>query len=201
MTVSPEFLAPERASAEANDIPAPPPETKKRSVLIFFAAALAVLAAAFFAGRPIASGVALRDAFDGAASRYEAILCAARLLLPILSEFLAVYLFAFSPLCMTACAAALAARGVRVAFVAAALIPDAAKSAPALAAFALYAAGALALAAFCAASCALSPRLRTLGFSTLSGRREALSHTAWFLILSGAASVSTLASALVIHFA
>ena len=180
--------------------PKAPRPAAKRAAFIYFAAALAVLAAAFFGWRAVAPAAALRDVFSGAASTYDFILCAARLLLPILSEFLAVYAFSFSPLCMTACLAALAVRGARVAFAAGAALSAQSASFRDLAAFVPIALGAVALAAFCASSLSLSPRLRRIGFSTFDGRREALFHTVVFLILSGAATVFTLASALAIRF-
>ena len=175
------------------------PLVNRRTVL-YFAASLAAIAAALLGGWSLAIDVSARDIFSDAANMYDALLCAARLFLPILCEFLAVYMFAFSPLCMTACLAALSARGTRVGMTARALLAAQSASPHKIAALILFAGCAIALAAFCALAASLSPKLRSIGFSTLDGRREALTHTLGFFILSGAAAILTLAPALIIHF-
>ena len=171
----------------------------KFAIAAYIALSVAALSAAAFGAWSLPLNAAVHDVFSGAASLYETILCTAKLLLPILCEFLAVFVFAFSPLCATACLASLAARGIRVGIAIRALAAGSETPLLHCAAIAVYAGGALALALFCALAFALSPRLRTVGFSSFDGRREALFHTVWFFTLSGAAALLTAAAALILH--
>ena len=191
--------AAERRESAVCEAPCEKTAPKSKSAAVFILPAFAALAAAAFFGRSLEIGAAARDVFAGVSSPYGALLCAGALL-PILFEFLAVYVFAYSPLCLPACLAALAARGARVGIALRALSSGTALF-PGKIAAALYAGAAAALALFAAQSFALSPALRRIGFSSPDGRREALLHTIRFLILSGAAALLLLASALTIHFA
>ena len=183
------------------DAPGTSADQTKRRAAFYSVFAIGALAAAAYGGWTRFPAASLKDVFSGSDSPYDAILCAGGVLLPILFEFLAVYVFASSPFCMTACLGALFARGMRFGAAARAIYASGSFKALDRAAVIMWALGALALALFCAGSFALSPELRRITFSSFDGRRAASAHTLRFLTLSGAAALMTLAPAIIIHLA
>lgn len=170
----------------------------RRALACYIALLLAPACAAGLAAWYFAPAAALGDPFSAAVSTWDLILAAAHLLLPILCEFLAVFVFAFSPLTLFVSLCALCERAVRVSLAIRALPSFGAGHTAAVCAYAI---GALLLALFCAAAAVLSPKLRTIRFSSFEGRREALCLSVWFFTLSGAASLFMLGAGALLHFA
>lgn len=144
------------------------------------------------------SALTLGDPFASVASPWELTLASARLLLPILCEFLAIFIFSFSPLSIPVSLCVLCERAVRVSMM---LRSSGLTGSKGTAAVCVYALGAVLLALFCAAGAVLSPKLRKVNFSSFDGRREALYISVCFFTLSGAASIATLGAGAILHFA
>lgn len=167
--------------------------------ICFFAIMLAAACAAGFITQYVFDPqMTLGDPFASVTSPWELTLASARMLLPMLCEFLAVLIFAFSPLTIPVSLCVMCERAVRVSMMFSAAQASGAKD---TAAVCVYALGAVLLALLCAASAVLSPRLRTLSFSSFDGRREALFICVCFCTLSGAASLMTLGAGAILHFA
>ena len=171
----------------------------RRAFFVWLAVGAAVILSALAAGRRAFGAAALCDPFYGCGGAWDAVCAAGRLLLPSLAAFLAVFLFAFSPLSISVSLLALAARGLRLGAAVNALVSRPA-DAKTVAAFIAYALGAAVFCAFCAYCSALSPGARQVSFSSAEGRREAAAILLSFPLASGAASIMTLLCALILHF-
>lgn len=156
---------------------------------------MAVLIAA--ATRLFADSYTVADPFAGANSPWSTVTAAGSIVFPLLLEFLCAYVFAYSPLCAVFSLAVICVRAWQSAM----FFPAISDHGGAGIAFfcAQCVCGAL-LAVFCAVGVMISPRLRTVSFSSLSGRREAAVHTVIFLCLSGGAAVISLLFAAIFHF-
>ncbi len=162
---------------------------------LFLATASAAGLAAWYLFDPV---LTFGDPFAAFGSTWELTLAAARLLLPILCEFLAVFIFAFSPLAIPVSMCVLCERGVRVSLM---LRAAADGGATLMSAVCVYALAAALVVLFCAECAVLSPRLRTVNFSSFGGRREAMLVLICFFALSGAASLLTLGAGAILHLA
>lgn len=176
-----------------------PKELLGRRLICFFALMLVTACAAGVASWYLFEPeMTLGDPFASAASPWELTLASARLLLPLLCEFLAIFIFAFSPLSIPVSMCVLCERAVRVSMMLRAPSSSDVKN---TAAVCVYILSAVLLALFCAAGASLSPRLRTVSFSSFNGRREALYISVCFFTLSGAASLMTLGAGAILHLA
>lgn len=155
------------------------------------------LAAGFAAWKYAPSGVP-GDPFGAVTSPWELTLAAAKLFFPILCEFLAVFVFAFSPFTVFVSLCAVCRRAVRIGMM---LRPTGEAGPEYIAAVCFCTAAAVSLVSFCAVSAVLSPRLRTVRFSSFDGRREALCLSVCFFTLSGAASLLMTGAGAILHFA